>query len=274
MTENGTSIAVISPRGGAICKLLFNDFELVPDFLAADPLDYVYGHTLAPWPNRLEDASYEFRGTSYQFEDHDAQHNKNHGLLLTEDFEIREHLKDRLTLGYRFGEHPGYPFEIDLEIQYALTDKGFEVAATAMNLGNDAPFAIGFHPYFLTRDHFRLQAKFSSKSIQNERMLPVGTEVIAGLDLDQDSKELADLDHLFEGANRVSIAREDGALVVEAIENLPFFMAYRPKDQVASEPVLAIEPQSAKANVFSTDIESVVIPSGEQKTYSFQIRRL
>ena len=273
MTENGTSIAVISPRGGAICKLLLNDFELIPDFLAEDPVDYIYGHILAPWPNRLEDASYEFRGTRYQFEDHDAQHNKNHGLLLTEDFELREHLQDRLTLGYRFGKHPGYPFEIDLEIQYALTDQGLEVSATAKNLGKDAPFAIGFHPYFLTSDHFRLQAKFSGKSIQNERMLPVGTEVIDGLDLDQDSKELGDLDNLFEGSNRVSIAREDGVLVIEATKNLPFFMAYRPHDRIASEPVLALEPQSARANVFSTDIESVVIPSGEQKNYSFQIRR-
>ena len=275
MSENGTSIAVISPLGGAICQLLINDFEIVTEFSLADPLKYIYGHTLAPWPNRLQDASYEFAGESYSFRDLDAQNNKNHGLLLNEVFEVRSHMTDQLVLGYRFGEHDGYPFAIDLEITFALTESALEVDARVTNHGDLAPFAIGFHPYLLTGQEFELTANVTGRSAQNERMLPIGIEAMDSLTLTQHSEELSSLDHCFVGGNKVTLTRPDGAVVVEALENLPYFMMYRPGDALASAgTVIAIEPQSSMANVFRDDIESVVLERDETKHYRFAIRKL
>jgi aldose 1-epimerase len=275
VTENGTSIAVISPLGGAICQLLVNDFEIVPQFSLSNPLAFIYGHVLAPWPNRLEDGSYEFRGSSFSFGNLDAEQNLNHGFVLVESLEVRSHEADSLVLGYRFGEHPGYPFEIDLEIHYLLTDSALEVSAKAKNLGSDAPFAIGFHPYLLTGDEFQLSAPFTSQSVQDQRMLPVGDRAISGIDFNALSPELQTLDHCFWGADQVLLERPKGKVLIEAIENLPYFMLYRP-DQLlaASGPVVAIEPQSAKANVFRNDIESVVLPAGQTRHYRFAIRKL
>ena len=275
MTENGTSIAVISQLGGAICQLLINDFEIVPEFSLTDPLKYIYGHTLAPWPNRLQDASYEFGGMQFSFDDLDAQNNKNHGLLLSEVFEVREHSSERVVLGYRFGQHEGYPFEIDLEVSFALTEAALEVNARVTNHGNSAPFAIGFHPYLLTGQEFELTSDVIGRSLQNERMLPIGVDPIGSLRLTQHSAELSSLDHCFVGGNRVTLTRPDGAVVVEALENLPYFMMYRPHDQLAAAgPVIAVEPQSAMANVFRDDIQSVVLEQGEIKHYRFAIRKL
>ncbi len=275
MSENGTSIAVISPLGGAICQLLINDFEIVPEFSLADPLKYIYGHTLAPWPNRLQNASYEFAGESYSFSDLDAQNNKNHGLLLNEVFEVRSHMTDQLVLGYRFGEHDGYPFAIDLEITFALTESALEVDARVTNHGDLAPFAIGFHPYLLTGNEFELTSDVIGRSVQNERMLPIGVDSIGSLKLTQLSAELSSLDHCFVGGSRVTISRPDGAVAVEALENLPYFMMYRPSDQLAGAgPVIAVEPQSSMANVFRDDIESVLLEPGQTKHYRFAIRKL
>jgi aldose 1-epimerase len=275
VTENGTSIAVISPLGGAICQLLVNDFEIVPQFSLSDPLALRYGHVLAPWPNRLEDGSFDFRGTSYRFENLDAQQNLNHGFLSGKTLEVRSHKSDSLVLGYRFGEHPSYPFEIDLEIHYRLTDSALEVSAKATNLGVDAPFAIGFHPYFLTGDDFQLSANFTSQSVQDQRMLPVGEKAISGIDLTELSPELQTLDHCFWGADQVLLVRPGGKVLIEAQENMPYFMLYRPDRLLAeSGPVVAIEPQSAKANVLKNDIESVVLPAGQTRHFRFAIRKL
>ena len=275
MSENGTSIAVISPLGGAICQLLINDFEIVPEFSLADPLKYIYGHTLAPWPNRLQDASYEFAGESYSFSDLDAQNNKNHGLLLNEVFEVRSHEEDQLVLRYSFGEQDGYPFSIDLEITFALTELALEVDARVTNHGDLAPFAIGFHPYLLTGHEFELTSDVIGRSVQNERMLPIGVEAIDALKLTQLSAELSSLDHCFLGGSRVTITRSDGAVAVEALENLPYFMMYRPSDQLAAAgPLIAVEPQSSMANVFRDDIQSVLLEPGQIKHYRFAIRKL
>lgn len=275
MSENGTSIAVISPQGGAIRQLSINDFEIVPAFSLTSARKYVYGNTLAPWPNRLQDATFEFRHEQFRFDDLDAQNNKNHGLLLSEVFEVREHSNERLVLGYRFGSHAGYPFEIDLEVSFALTDSALEVEAQATNHGNAAPFAIGFHPYFLTGQEFELTANVTGRSVQNERMLPIGVDAIDSLTLTQHSEELGSLDHCFVGGNQVMLTRPDGAVVVEALENLPYFMMYRPSDALASAgPLIAIEPQSSMANVFRDDIESVVLERAETKHYRFAIRKL
>lgn len=267
-------MAVISRRGGAIHQLLVGDFEIVPKFSLANPLDFVYGHTLAPWPNRLEDGQYQFAGKNFQFEDLDAQGNKNHGLVLDELFEIRAQSDHSVLLGYRFGSDAGYPFEIDLEISYELRGSGLEVLATATNLGQDAPFAIGFHPYLLTTESFSLSANFQEQSIQDERLLPIGTKPIAGLQLDQDSPGLSELDHCFSGADEVVITRPDGEVVVKATANLPFFMLYRPNRHLSEAgAVIAIEPQSAMANVFRTSPDSCLLPAGQSRRFGFAIKK-
>ena len=274
MSESGTSIAVISPQGGAICELLLDDFEIVPKIALNNPLDFVYGHVLAPWPNRLEDGEFSFAGNTYRFDHLDAQNNKNHGLVLSRNFEIREQKPHSAVLGYRFGEDDGYPFEVDLELHYELTENGLEVTATASNLGVDAPFAIGFHPYLLTGESFGLNASFTHKSSQNERMLPTGLSEISGLKLDQNSLELETLDHCFQGASELVISRPDGEIVVEALENLPYFMLYRPSQRMSEAGALiAVEPQSTMANAFRDNLEDCILPSGQKRNYRFAIRK-
>lgn len=275
MSENGTSIAVISATAGAILELLLNGVSVIPQSRLSKPEGSAFGSVLAPWPNRLEDGRYCQEGSNYSFDNLDAQNNKNHGLLLSENLEIRFLTNTKLTLGYLFGTNASYPFQIDLEISYELLETSLLVTATASNSGPAAPFAVGFHPYLVTEEPFKLTAAFSHFGHNDERMLPRAIEPMAGLELDQDSLELTTLDNCFHGADSVQVSGPNGSYEVRSIENLPYFMLYRPKKRFFDAGgAIAIEPMSAPANVFRTNPESVQLAKGETKRFRFEIRTL
>ena len=268
-------MAVISKEAGSLLKLFVDDFAIIPDCILPHPSEIVFGSVLAPWPNRLEDGSYSHLGQTYSFDILDEEGNKNHGLLLEKSFDVLEQEPHRVLLGYQFRESQGYPFEIDLKLEYELLADGLRVIATATNLGEQAPFAIGFHPYFLTGEEFSLSAKFTHQGISNERKLPVAIDPIPGLEINQDSDQLSTLDHCFMGSNEVVLKRPAGAFVVRALENLPYFMLYRPKQRLFSDgSAIAIEPMSAPANVFRNDPESVMLQRGQTKVFAFEVKKL
>jgi aldose 1-epimerase len=275
VSENGTSIAVISGRAGAILELSLNDVVIMPKTVLPNARDFSYGTVLAPWPNRLEDGKYVHRGIEYQFGDLDALHNKNHGLLGKEDLEVRFHSDTELRLGHLFGSDPGYPFQVDLEISYQLLESSLLVTAIATNHGPQAPFAIGFHPYLLTGETFSLSAPFTQTVLTNERMLPWSTKAMNCLEINQDSKQLPTLDACFSGAAAVKVLRPIGNFEVRVLENLPYFMLYRPPRRFFEQgESLAIEPMSAAANAFRNDPDLVQLAAGEVKRFSFDFRTL
>ena len=268
-------MAVISREAGSLLKLFINDLPIIPGCILPNPSELVFGSVLAPWPNRLEDGSYSHIGKTFSFDGLDAESNKNHGLLVKENFEVLDQASHSLLMAYRFGTDPGYPFEIELRLEYQLFEDGLRVTARAENFGQRAPFAIGFHPYFLTGPEFSLAADFTHQGISNERKLPVAIEPIPGLALNQNSADLSSLDHCFMGASEVVVNRPEGAFVLRALENLPYFMLYRPDKKLFAEgSALAIEPMSAPANIFRNDPDSVMLEEGETKVFSFEIRKL
>lgn len=274
MSENGSSIAVISRQAGAILQLLLEDFEVIPKTLLEEPAKVAFGATLAPWPNRLEDGKYDHEGKHYEFFDIDAMGNKNHGLLRNQLLDVKSHTEHELVLSHRFGKDAGYPFEVDLEIHYVLEEAALVVSAIAKNLGGTAPFGIGFHPYFLAGHNFTVNADFNQKILTNDRMLPIATQPIAGLHFDHTVEEMKTLDGCFSGASEVTLTRDDGSFVVRALENFPYFMLYRPQQPFfAAGEALAIEPMSVKANAFKDPAADIKLLSGETKTYRFEIRK-
>lgn len=268
-------MAVINPTSAALVELFINELPVIPKFAGGNQQEFVFGSTLAPWPNRLEDGRFTMYSRVFEFEDLDAQNNKNHGLVLKTEFEVVQQNADSVILTHKFGSESGYPFRVELAITYQLLDDGLKVIATAKNHGDLAPFAIGFHPYFLTGPTFELSADFTHRGVSNERMLPVAVDPIPGLHLNQDSKDLETLDHCFMGASEVVVTRPEGSFVIRALENLPYFMLYRPNDPIFREgSALAIEPMSAPANIFRNEIESVLLAAGEARSFSYEIRKL
>ena len=146
----GRQRAVIVEVGGGLREYAV-DGQPVLDGYAADAMaDGGRGQPLLPWPNRLADGQYEFDGQRLQLPIEEvSRHNAIHGLTRWLNWNATPHGEDRLQMHTVVHPRPGYPFTLELTLDYALTDAGLAVRTTARNIGVQAlPFGAGQHPYF------------------------------------------------------------------------------------------------------------------------------
>ena len=91
------------------------------------------GQVLIPWPNRLQDGSYEFDGRSHQLpltEPEHAQRDPRPRPLGRLDASPSAS-RDRVVMEHLLHPQPGYPFTLALGIEYALSDAGLAGPTTA-----------------------------------------------------------------------------------------------------------------------------------------------
>lgn len=260
-------MALISKTGAALEALVLDGKQLIDHNAANNPSEIFFGSLLAPWPNRLAGGSYELGGQEYVAGKLDADSNANHGLVFDREFEVITASQSEITLGYQFGGDAGYPFGVGLEVRFELGDSYLRVAATATNAGDSpAPFAIGFHPYFLAAEPFELSGEFTSVIETDSQMLPTTSRAMQGL-----SFTGGEIDACYLGSKEATLKTSAHELVVELEENLDHMMFFRPgMDQ--GDSMLAIEPMSAPANAFSSEIQKHLLEPGEARSYSFRIR--
>ena len=272
MTENGLSIAGFSPIGASCTNLSLSGRNLISESIHADPSVMFFGTVLAPWPNRLRDGEFELEGKGYRIQNLDDQQNANHGLIGSEPLEVRDHRSDRITFGKRFGSEE-FPFQLDLEVTYSIADT-FSVEAEVKNLGQiTAPFAIGFHPYYRVPGGGRIQASVHTHTLADSRMIPYGQESIPGLDLALPSAEV--LDDCYHGDWQAVLETDEFSFSVTP-RNLPYLMLYQPANSpfIDGSGAIAIEPMSAPANAFQSEIENHLLAPGERKSFGYEIKIL
>ncbi|MET7489896.1 aldose 1-epimerase [Streptomyces sp. NPDC005538] len=119
--------------------------------------DGVRAGLLAPFPNRVADGRYTWDG-----QDHDLLPDRHtdrliyHGFARQAPFELADAATTadsaRLLLrstSIRPGRYPGYPFAVDLEVEYTVSSRELSIEIRATNVGGTtAPYAAGWHPYF------------------------------------------------------------------------------------------------------------------------------
>jgi aldose 1-epimerase len=149
--------------------------------------DGAHGTPLIPWPNRLGDGRYRFDGVEYQLAlSEPERHNAIHGLLCWRAWRVLRHSKDRVTMGTWLFPMDGYPFLLDVEVEYALGEDGLTVTTTAINRGPCAcPYGAGQHPYLSPGagriDDCTLQLEAATRIVTDEeRQLPIGTDAVEG----------------------------------------------------------------------------------------------
>lgn len=131
------------------------------------------GRVLAPWPNRLRDGRYRFRGNEYRLPVTEPERGTAlHGLVLDASWRPIRRSLHGLTLCHVLQPTLGYPFKLRLEVTYALTPAGLAVTLHAANLGTgSAPFGAGFHPCLVDGV---LQIPARTFVPVDERLLPTG----------------------------------------------------------------------------------------------------
>ena len=123
---HGDQRAVVVEVGGGLRAYSAGGRELL-DGYAADEQCHLRarGQVLIPWPNRIEDGSYEFDGRQHQLPlDELAARNAIHGLVRWAGWSVRR-ARRRAASCWSTSSHPqpGYPFSLALTIEYALSDR-------------------------------------------------------------------------------------------------------------------------------------------------------
>ncbi|MGH7612087.1 MAG: aldose 1-epimerase family protein [Candidatus Dormibacteria bacterium] len=189
---NGEQRATVVEVGGGIREYFGGTRPVLDPYPLKALCDGAHGAPLIPWPNRLADGRYRFDGQDYQVPlTEPEKQNAIHGLLRWRSWSLRSKEAGRATLGVRLYPTPGYPFLLDLEIEYRLDDQGLTVTTTARNLGDRAcPYGLGQHPYLSPGEDARvddcsLELVAATRILTDpERQLPVGREAVAGSDYD------------------------------------------------------------------------------------------
>jgi aldose 1-epimerase len=241
------------------------------------------GQLLVPWPNRIEDGSYEAGGRSYQLAlDEPERRNAIHGLVRWAEWAVAEQAPERVVLEHRLYPTPGYPFALDLRAGYALAEDGLSVSLQAANAGSEpCPYGAGQHPYLAVEaervDGVELQVPAATVLESNERGLPVGESPVAGeLDFREPRQIGATvLDHCFTGLardpdRRARVRVGDTTLWVD--ESWPYVMVFTgdPLPDVARRSI-AVEPMTCAPNAFNSGEGLVLLEPGETHVGSWGI---
>lgn len=241
-----------------------------------------HGQPLVPWPNRIGGGRYRFAGRELQLALTEPQRgNAIHGLLRWVAWQLAEREAGRAVLASRVHPQPGYPFDLGVEIEYALRDQGLQVTLRAVNLGADPlPFGAGQHPYLSpgapSIDAARLRLPAAGVLELNERGVPVGGMPV-GADLDfRSARELSEvqLDHCFmnlerdaEGRCSVELAGKDGRTVeLWMDERWRWVQVFTgdPLEPPLARRGLAVEPMTCPPNAFQTGEDLLVLAPGER----------
>lgn len=248
------------------------------------------GQVLIPWPNRLEDGSYEFAGERHQLPlTEPSTGNAIHGLVRWVAWTVVERDDDRVALAHTLHPQPGYPFSLELEIEYALGEAGLRVTTTATNVGPSAcPYGCGAHPYLTlgtpTVDSIVLRAPGRNVTHFDERGLPLDTGPVDGTDYDfrepraigttKLDNAYTDLARDADGLARVELRHPDGAgsLSLWLDESYPYLQLFTgdPLPSVNRRSI-AVEPMTCAPNAFRSGEGVRVLEPGSSMTSSWGI---
>lgn len=187
----GDQRATIVEVGGGIREYFAGDRPVLDPFPIDAICDGAHGAPLIPWPNRLADGRYRFDGIDYQVAlTEPEKHNAIHGFLRWRPWSVLDREQSRVTMGTRLFPLQGYPFLLDVRLEYALSPEGLLVATTAANLGDTpCPYGAGQHPYLSPGtgllDDCTLELEAETRILtDDQRQLPVGTESVANTPYD------------------------------------------------------------------------------------------
>lgn len=268
--------------GGGLRSYSVDGVELVDGYPADGMATSARGQVLVPWPNRIEDGSYEFEGRRLQLPLTEPEaHNAIHGLVRWAAWSVRTHEPDRAVVEHVLRPQPGYPFTLSLGIEYTVSADGLTVRTTATNLGDEAcPFGCGAHPYLTVGtpriDPLALRLPARTVILSDGRGLPVERAAVEGTDYDfREARPLGatvlnnaytDLERGDDGLARIELRDPEAGngLALWLDESYPYAQLFTgdPLPDVARRS-LAVEPMSCPANGFRTGEGLIRLEPGE-----------
>jgi aldose 1-epimerase len=278
----GAQQATIVEVGGGIRTYTVADRDVLDPYPADRMADEGHGTPLVPWPNRLRGGRYHFDDTEYQLPLTEPDRgNAIHGLLRWRAWRAVEVAGHRVVMGTRLHPMPGYPFTLDVRIDYRLGAHGLEVTTTATNAGDSAcPYGCGQHPYLSPGaglvDECILQLDAATRITTDERGLPTGREDVAGTPFDfrkgtrvgtlRVDSAFADLGRDDEQRARARLSGPDGHTVQLWVDRHHPYIEIFTGDTLAPDRRrhgLGCEPMTCPPNAFATGCDVIHLHPGE-----------
>ena len=286
----GEQRAFVDETGGGLRAYSSGGSELLDGYGADEAASSGRGQVLIPWPNRLEDGSYEFDGHRHQLPLTEPERgNAIHGLVRHERWAAAEFEPGRGVMEHALRPQPGYPFSLDLRVEYRLSEDGLRVETTATNVGSAAcPYGAGAHPYVTVGtasvDTAVLQVPARTVLRSDDRGLPTGSSPVDGTEHDFRRPRpigATVLDHAFtdlerdaDGLARVHLEdpETERKVTVWVDERYPYLMLFSgdPLPDVHRRS-LAVEPMTCPPNAFRTGEALLRLEPGDSTTGAWGI---
>jgi len=288
----GDYLAVVTELGAGLRALLHRDRPLVTAYDADELPPGGAGQLLLPWPNRIDGGHYRLAGTEYQLDlSEPAAGNAIHGLTRWSSWSLARHDPHAVVLHLALLGRTGYPFRLDLTVEYQLSgDSGLMASVTAHNAGSrPAPYGTGSHPYLTAGapavDGCELTLPVSQWLPADQRGIPSGPPSdVAGTQFDfRAAREVGTvtLDHAFTGLERdeagLAWARltSDGAgTALWAGPGYGWLQVFT-GDTLGPERrrrAVAIEPMTCPPNAFVTGTDLLTLEPGQTVTHRWGIQ--
>lgn len=287
--------ADIASIGATLRALTFDGHDLIVPFDADEVRPRNRGVTLAPWPNRIVDGRYVFDGTEHQLPlSEPSRSHALHGLVGWSDFQARETSDDRVVLVTQIVPQAGYPFRIEVEVEYRVDAQGLHQRVTGRNLGADsAPWGTGPHPYLTAGDERVDAAELllpasAVLTVTADRLSPIAVEQIddhPAWDF-RTARQIGDtfIDHAFtslqrdaDGFTEVQLRGSRGRGVAMRWDaSCPWVQVHTadvPGDET-SRGGLAVEPMTCPPDAFNSGTDLVVLAPGDVHAASWSIRAI
>jgi aldose 1-epimerase len=278
---SGGHRAVATTVGATLRSYTVDGIAVIDGFDAGEVCPGGRGQLLFPWPNRIAQGRYEFAGRREQLPiDEPELGHAIHGLARWSAWRVEARGDDHVRMSHRLHARPGYPFPLDLLVEYRLSSSGLSVTLGATNLGAQAcPFGAGAHPYFrfegARADAVELCVRAAEYLEVDRRSIPTRHRSVDGSAVD--FRRLcrigtAHLDHAYTGLERdgegiaqVLLRAEGRELRVWLDDHFAFVQVYTGDtlpDRSRRRQGIAVEPTTCAPNAFNSGDGLVVLPPG------------
>jgi aldose 1-epimerase len=290
---HGDYTATIASVGASLRVLRHRGRDMIVPFEADEVRPAFRGATLAPWPNRVVDGRYTFGGVEQQLalSEPDRGH-ALHGLVGWLDFVDIEESPTRVLLATTVEAQAGYPFRVQVRVEYVLSDEGLRTTVSARNTGTDAaPYGAGPHPYLVAGpghvDDWTLTLPASKVlGVTEDRLIPTELSDVAGNDGVFDFREprpIEDtfIDHAFTALERdaggmaeIRVTDASGSGVAMRWDAACPWVQVHTADRDIPELHrlgLAVEPMTCPPDAFNSGTDLIVLEPGATTSASWTI---
>ena len=292
--RHGAQQATVVEVGGAVRAYAVDGRDVLEPFDVGAMADGAHGAVLVPWPNRLEDGVYTFDGAEHRLAlTEPVTRCAIHGLLRWTSWSAQRHDEAAVTMSARLRPQPGYPFDLLVQVSYALDDAGLTVTTRATNVGGrDLPFGAGQHPYLSagggSLDACTAVVPAATRILTDPaRQLPTGTEPVHGTPYDlRDGRALDGrrLDDAFtdlvrdpDGRARARLTGPDGRTCELWVgPEYPYLQLFTGETLAPARrrTGLAVEPMTCPPNAFVTGVAVQRLAPGESSSATWGARLL